>query len=96
MFGSIFEFFLRGTTLWFLCVCGGHVTSEYLVVMHSVLEVYSLLGAVNSTWKKVSVYDKIVPTPSLLVLMLLKMKKTFSCVSLILLIFLLTFHISIL
>jgi len=58
------------------------VTSEYLVVMHSVLKVCSLLGAAISTWKKVPVYDKIVPTPSLLILMLLKKKKTFSFVSL--------------
>lgn len=70
------------------------MTSQYLVAMHSVVKFYSLLAAVNSTWEKIPVYDSIVPTPSLLMVMLLNKKKTFSFVSLILLTFLFTFHIS--
>lgn len=70
------------------------MASEYWVVMHSVLKVYSLLGAVNSTWKKVPVHDKIVPTPSLLMFVILKKKTTFSFLCLILLTFLFTFCIS--
>lgn len=46
------------------------MTCEYLVVMHLVFKVCSLLGALNPIWKKVPVWDKIVPKPSLLILML--------------------------
>lgn len=46
------------------------MTCEYLVVMHLVFKVCSLLGALNSVWKKVPVGDKIVPKPSFLILML--------------------------
>lgn len=56
------------------------MASEYLVVMHSVLKVYSLLGAVNSTQKKVLVHDKIVPTPSLSMFMILKRQCSLLCV----------------
>lgn len=54
------------------------MTCEYLIVMHSVFKVHILLGALNPIRKKVPVYHKIVPTPSLLILMLWKKKDILS------------------
>lgn len=54
------------------------MTCEYLVVVHSVFKVHILLGALNPIRKKVPVYHKIVPTPSLLILMLWKKKDILS------------------
>lgn len=51
------------------------MTCEFLAVIHLAFKVHILLGPLNSTWKKVPVYDKILPTPLLLIWMFLKKKR---------------------
>lgn len=52
------------------------MTCGYLVVMDLVFRVHIPRGALNPIWKKVPAHDKIVPTPSLLILKFLN-KETF-------------------